>query len=177
VRTGTWRDINRGGSTDPINRRYLTLYLAHSQTTPPAGSDYAYVVLPGATTATVAARAAAVGDWLTIHANNKDQQGISARVLGLTAVNFWNAGAAGPLAATAPASILTREHGTAGTLCVSDPTRTGEAFDVTWEQPVATVVSKDPAITVLHAGTSLKLHISPGTTRATHRCMVKLGTH
>jgi hyaluronate lyase len=98
-------------------------------------------------------------------------------VLGLTAVNFWSASAARPLAATAPASILTHEHGTAGTLCVSDPQRTGEAFDVTWERPIEAVISADPAITVLHAGTSLKLHVNPGTTGATHRCVVKLGTH
>jgi hypothetical protein len=71
ARTGAWRDINRGGPTDPINRRYLTLYLTHGT----VGSDYAYVVLPGATTATVAARAATVGDWLTIHANNKGPAG------------------------------------------------------------------------------------------------------
>ncbi|MFE7313340.1 polysaccharide lyase 8 family protein [Streptomyces sp. NPDC057555] len=172
-RTGCWRDINTGGSTTPLTRRYLTLYLAHGKTKPP-GSNHAYVVLPGASIATVKERSD-VATWLTIHANNEKQQGISVPRLGLRAVNFWYSGTVGPFVCEAPASILTRESGTTGTLCVSDPKRTDQPFGITWNRKVAAVTSHDDTIEVLGTGDSLRLRVTPGAAGATHRCTVTLG--
>ncbi|MFE6049322.1 polysaccharide lyase 8 family protein [Kitasatospora sp. NPDC056446] len=173
-RTGAWHDINHGGSTTPVSREYLTLHLAHGTPTRPEGSDYAYVLLPGATADTAESRAKKTDSWLKLAANNEKQQAVTVPALGLRAVNFWFGGTVGPLTATAPACVLVREVDGTGTLCVSDPKRTGDTFDLTWDRAVTEVISRDPAIEVLHHGTSLTLRVTPGTAGATHRCVARL---
>ncbi|MGW8884611.1 polysaccharide lyase 8 family protein [Streptomyces sp. NPDC055749] len=154
-RTGAWRDINTGGPTTPLTRRYLTLFTDHG--TDPTDGGYAYVLLPGASARTTALRAADKG-WLHILANTGSQQGIRVPRLGLTAVNFWTAGTAGHLSADAPASVLVREHrdGTA-TVVVSDPARQATSLQITWEKRVSSVISKPATVTAVSTGATLKL--------------------
>ncbi|HEY3478310.1 MAG TPA: polysaccharide lyase 8 family protein, partial [Streptomyces sp.] len=172
ARTGSWHDINTGGTTDPITRRYLTTWFDHG--VDPTAGGYAYLVMPGASTATTAARAAATG-WLTILANTADRQAVSVPSLGVTAVNFWNAGSVGGVTATAPAAVLIRVTGRTATVSVSDPTHSGTAFDLTWARAVTAVTAHDPSITVTGTGSALKLHIAPGTAGATQHATVSLG--
>ncbi|MFB7936600.1 polysaccharide lyase 8 family protein [Streptomyces sp. NPDC056049] len=162
-RTGAWRDINTGGPADPLTRRYLTLYTDHG--TDPTDGDYAYVLMPGASLRTTARRAADPG-WLHILANTGSQQGVRIPRLGLTAVNFWTAGAvgdrgqgtAGRLSADAPASVLVREHrdGTA-TVVVSDPARRATSLRITWNRRVSSVISQPPTVTAATTGAALSL--------------------
>ncbi|GAA3016624.1 polysaccharide lyase 8 family protein [Streptomyces fulvorobeus] len=170
ARTGAWSDINKGAVTDPVTRRYLTLWFDHG--TDPTWAAYSYVLMPGASAAQTAARAADTG-WLTVLANSNDQQGVRVPSLGFTGVNFWLAGTAGDVTAGAPASVMIHETGTTATLCVSGPLRDGATIDVTWNRPVSGIVSKDPAVQVMATGSALTLRITPGTLAAVHRTVVR----
>lgn len=173
-RTGRWSDINRGGSTDPVSRRYLTLYVDHG--TDPVDAGYAYQLLPGASAERTAARAADHGRMLIL-ANSGAQQGVRVPALGFSGVAFWSGGTVGPLMASAPCAVLIREKddGTA-VVCVADPTRTLTSLTLTWNRPVASVVAKPPTVTSATTGASLRLTFGnlSGTAGATQKITVRL---
>ncbi|WP_137993161.1 polysaccharide lyase 8 family protein [Streptomyces vilmorinianum] len=168
-RTGAWSDINTTSSTERRTRTYQTLWFDHG--TDPAGATYAYLLMPGASPRTLAARAADDG-WLRILDNSADRQAVHVPSLGLTAANLWRAGTVGRLTATAPASVLVRRGRSVLDLRISEPPRTGQPLELVWDQPVRRVISHDPSVEVLDAGRSLRLRITPGTAGATHRCEV-----
>ncbi|MFD7443362.1 polysaccharide lyase 8 family protein [Streptomyces sp. NPDC059909] len=174
-RTGRWSDINKGGSTTAVSRRYLTLYVDHG--TAPADATYGYQLMPGASTAQTAARAADTG-WLRILANTDDQQGVRVDSLGFTGVNFWFGGTAGDLVASAPCAVMIREQsdGTA-VICVSDPMRMQTSLTLTWNRAVASVISKPGTVTGATTGSSLKLTFGDlsGTSGASQKITVRLG--
>ncbi|MYS08415.1 lyase, partial [Streptomyces sp. SID6041] len=174
-RTGSWRDINTGGSPDPVTRRYLTLFTDHG--VDPAGGAYAYVLLPGAS-AHATARAAHDRGRLRILANSGARQGIHVPRLGLTAVNFWSAGTVERLRVGAPASVLVREHrnGTA-TLVVSDPARQATGLELVWHRRVSRVLSRPASVTAATTGPSLRLVFGDltGLAGAPQRITVRLG--
>ncbi|MGW8883628.1 polysaccharide lyase 8 family protein [Streptomyces sp. NPDC055749] len=169
-RTGSWSDINTTSTTERRTRRYQTLWLDHG--TDPVDARYSYLLMPGASRRTVAARAAD-GDWLTVLSNTSAVQAVAIGSLGVTAANFWQAGTAGPLGVSAPASVLVRRERRSTTLCVSGPDRTGAPVDVTWDRPVREVLSADPGIEVRATGRSLVLRVAPGVAGATLRCRVR----
>lgn len=174
-RTGKWSDINKGGASTAIARKYLTMYVDHG--TAPTNGTYAYVLMPGASVTQTAARAAATG-WLQTLANSDDQQGVSVPSLGFTGVNFWFGGTVGKLAASAPCSvqISERSDGTA-VICVSDPMRAQTSLTLTWNRAVSTVTAKPATVTSAVTGASLKLTFGDlsGTKGATQRITVRLG--
>ncbi|MEU2428336.1 polysaccharide lyase 8 family protein [Streptomyces sp. NPDC007861] len=172
-RAGKWSDINGGGSTTPFTRRYLTLWFDHG--TDPSGGGYAYILMPGADTTATAARAADTG-WLTVLANTGNHQAVKVPSLGCTAVNFYGTGTVERLTSNGPASVMTRENGTTGTLCVANPTQQSAGLDITWNRPVSAVTAKDPTVTVLSTGSSLRLRIDTSARNgATHKITVSLG--
>ncbi|MFB7055863.1 polysaccharide lyase 8 family protein [Streptomyces vinaceus] len=164
ARTGRWSEINRGGSATALTRRYLTLWYDHG--TDPAGAGYVHQMMPGATAAGTAARAAATG-WLSVLANSETAQGVSVPSLGFTGVNFWQAGSAGPLEAGAPCSVTVRERpdGTAA-VCVADPARALTSLTLVWNRPVAAVLSRPPSLVSEAAGARLRLRFGSLTTAA-----------
>lgn len=170
-RTGAWRDINTTSTTERRTRRYQTLWLDHGSD--PVNASYAYLVMPGASRRTVAARAYDPGR-LEILDNSAARQAVAVPSLGLTAANFWQPGTAGPLTTSAPASVLVRRQGRTVTLCVSEPPRTGQPLEVTWHHPARHVLAHDPSVEVLATGRTLRLRIAPGTAGAGHRCTVSL---
>ncbi|MFF3640672.1 polysaccharide lyase 8 family protein [Streptomyces sp. NPDC002564] len=170
-RTGAWSDINTTSSTERRTRRYQTLWLDHG--TDPTDATYAYVLMPGASRRALAARAAD-RRWLSVLANSTQAQVVAVDALGLTAGTFWQAGRAGRLAVTAPASVLVRTRGGRATVQVSEPPRTGESLEFAWNHPVSRVIAKDPSVEVVGTGRSLRLRITPGTACASHRCEVSL---
>ncbi|MGC5564716.1 polysaccharide lyase 8 family protein [Streptomyces sp. FR-108] len=170
-RTGAWSDINTTSTTERRTRRWQTLWLDHG--TDPVDATYAYAVLPGASRRTVAARAAD-RHRLSVLANDSGRQAVSVPPLGLLAANFWRPGTAGPLTATAPASVLVRRRGGTATVCVSEPPRTGEALEIVWDRPVRGVVRADPGVEVLATGRRLRLRVTPGTVCASLECEVTL---
>ncbi|MCX5010243.1 polysaccharide lyase 8 family protein [Streptomyces sp. NBC_00555] len=175
ARTGSWHDINTGGTTDPITRRYVTLWFDHG--VDPVDAACSYILMPGAGAAATAARAADTG-WLTVLANDNDQQGVRVASLGVTAVNFWFAGTVGTLSADKPACVLVREHGDGtATLCVSDPMRMQTGLTVTWNRPVAAVLSKPATVASATTGSALTLTFTglTGQAGATQTITVRLG--
>lgn len=171
-RTGSWHDINTGSDPAPLTRRYLTLW--HDHGTDPTDARYAYLLMPGATARTLAARAAD-RHWLTVLANDSTRQAVSVHSLGVTAANFWRAGSAGELTSGGPASVLVREYGRTATLCAAAPERTGAPLEITWSRPVRAVLRHDPSVEILGTGPTLRLRLTPGTACATHLCTVALG--
>ncbi|GHH43350.1 polysaccharide lyase 8 family protein [Streptomyces candidus] len=172
ARTGSWSAINGGGSTTPVTRRYLTLWFDHG--IDPTWKTYSYLLMPGATAAATAARAADTG-WLRTLANTSEHQGVHVPSLGFTGVNFWLPGTIGDLTVGAPAAVLIRTNGSTATVCVSGPLRDGAAIDLTWNRPVTAVTSKDPTIQTVATGAALTLRVTPGTLGAQHRAQVTLG--
>ncbi|MGQ4445009.1 polysaccharide lyase beta-sandwich domain-containing protein, partial [Streptomyces violaceoruber] len=170
-RTGAWSDINTTSTTERRTRRWQTLWLDHG--TDPAGADYVYTVMPGASRAALARRAAD-RHWLTVLANDDRRQAVSVPSLGLTAANFWQAGTAGPLTTTAGASVLVRRRGRTATLRVSEPPRTGEALEIVWDHPVGAVLRADETVEILATGRRLHLRVTPGVVCTTHECEVTL---
>lgn len=170
-RTGAWSDINTTSSTERVTRRYQTLWLDHG--TDPADASYVYLLMPGASCRTLAARARDEY-WLEILANTRACQAVSVRSLGLTAANFWQPGTVGRLTSTAEASALVRSNRRTATLHISEPPRTGAPVEITWNHPVRKVTSKDASVEVLATGPSLRLRIAAGTAGATQHCEVAL---
>ncbi|WP_406361911.1 polysaccharide lyase 8 family protein [Streptomyces sp. NBC_01579] len=147
-RTGTWRAINTGadtgGGTDPVTRRYLTLWVDHGVS--PAGAGYSYVLLPGAS-------AAATAVWshsrpVRIVANDATAQAVEARRQGLTAVNFWGAGTAAGITASGPASVLVQRRGQELAVAVADPSRTLTSLTVELPFRVSRVVTADDTVSL-----------------------------
>ncbi|WP_327234311.1 polysaccharide lyase 8 family protein [Streptomyces sp. NBC_01317] len=174
ARTGSWHDINTTSTTEQRTRRYRTLWLDHG--TDPVAASYLYLLMPGATRRTLAARAADP-HWLSLLAHSGDVHAVAIRSLGLTAANFWRAGTAGPLTVTAPASVLVVERGRTATIHLGEPVRSGQPVDVVWDRPVRRVVAADPSVEVLAAGRTVRLRITPGTRGGSHRCEVTLRGH
>ncbi|WP_103349802.1 polysaccharide lyase family 8 super-sandwich domain-containing protein [Amycolatopsis sp. CA-128772] len=156
ARTGRWRDINKGGSTDNITRRYLTLWFDHGKN--PAGAGYSYVLLPGAGAAATAARAA--NPSAVVLANTAAVQGISAP--GTHAANFFAAGTCGPITVNAPCSVLVRRVGEQVTVTVADPTREATTVLVTLSDNGFTSASGDPTVTVLDTSGTTRLLVEVG---------------
>ncbi|MFI1188314.1 polysaccharide lyase 8 family protein [Streptomyces californicus] len=174
-RTGRWSDINRGGSTTPITRRYLTLWADHG--TDPNSSTYAYILMPGANTTRTAARAADT-DWVQVLANTDNQQGVRVPALGFTGVNFWFGGTVGTLSASAPCSVMISEKGDGtAVICVSDPMRMQTGLTLTWNRAVSSVISKPSTVTGTTTGSSLSLTFGDlsGTFGAAQSVTVRLG--
>ncbi|WP_434097215.1 polysaccharide lyase 8 family protein [Streptomyces pharetrae] len=171
-RTGAWSDINTGGTTERRTRRWQTLWLDHG--TDPADADYHYVLMPGASRRAVAARAAD-RRWLTVLANDAARQAVTVPSLGLTAANFWQPGTAGPLTASAGASVLLRRHGRTARLHISEPPRTGAPLEIDWDHPVRGVIRAGDTVEILATGRRLRLRVTPGMACATHECEVTLG--
>ncbi|MFG2449406.1 polysaccharide lyase 8 family protein [Streptomyces sp. NPDC048512] len=175
ARDGRWSDINKGGSTTVLNRKYLTMYVDHG--TAPSAATYAYTLMPGASVAQTQARAAAT-TWLTVLANTDDQQGVSVPSLGFTGVNFWFAGTVGTLTASKPCSVMISEKsdGTA-VVCVSDPMRAQTGLTLAWSRAVASVTSKPSTVTSATTGSALTLTFGDlgATAGVTQKITVKLG--
>ncbi|MFJ9151382.1 polysaccharide lyase 8 family protein [Streptomyces sp. NPDC102270] len=170
-RTGAWSDINTSSTTERRARRWQTLWLDHG--TDPVDASYAYVLMPGASRRTVAARAAD-RHWLSVLANDSACQAVRVDSLGLTAANFWRAGTAGPLTASAGASVLVRRKGRTATLSVAEPPRSGEPLEIVWNRPVRSVLRADDTVEVLATGRLLHLRVTPGMACAPHECEVAL---
>ncbi|MFC6594267.1 polysaccharide lyase family 8 super-sandwich domain-containing protein [Kitasatospora paranensis] len=161
ARTGAWSDINAGGDTAAITRRYLTLWLDHG--TDPGGASYEYLLMPGADAATAAARAAA--PRAVVLANTATVQAVTDSASGTTAANFFAAGTAGPITVDGPCSVLLREQSGTLTVCVADPSRTAATVRVTIARTGCASAQSDPGLTVLGVSGAVTLLAETGGTQ------------
>ncbi|REF35884.1 hyaluronate lyase TcHly8B [Thermasporomyces composti] len=172
TRTGSWYDINVGGPRDELRRRYVTVYLDHG--VDPVDASYVYLVMPGATRQETIRRAAD-RRWLRVLANTADRQAISVPSLGFVGANFFAPGTVDALTVDQPCSVLVRVADGRATICVSDPRQDGSTVRVTWNRPVASVVSSDPTVRVVEAGERLVLDVTVEETAGmTQRAVVAL---
>ncbi|WP_155371101.1 CBM96 family carbohydrate-binding protein, partial [Catellatospora vulcania] len=144
ARSGSWSQINTGGTTEVLTRRYLTLYIDHGVN--PTTGSYSYHLLPGADTTRTANRAAA--PTVTVLANTSGVQAITDTATGVTAANFFAAGTAGPITVSAPCSVLMRESGGQLKVTVADPTRAATTITVTIARSGYSTATGDGRITV-----------------------------
>ncbi|MFC1438659.1 polysaccharide lyase family 8 super-sandwich domain-containing protein [Streptacidiphilus sp. N1-10] len=154
-RTGAWSDINTGGPTDPVTRPYLTLGLDHG--TAPSGAAYAYALLPGFTAAQTAARAGQ--PTVTVLANTGSVQAVRCDRLGLTAANFFAAGTAGVITASAPCAVVVQQNGDRVDIGVSDPTQLATTVTVTVARG-GTVLSADSTVTATAGSSALSVTVN-----------------
>ncbi|MEU6879064.1 polysaccharide lyase family 8 super-sandwich domain-containing protein [Streptomyces sp. NPDC046712] len=145
ARTGAWSDINTTSSTAPITRNYLSMWFDHGVN--PANAHYSYQLMPGATAAAAAARAAAPN--VTVVSNTTRVQAISCPSPGLTMANFFAAGSAGPITVDRPCSVLMKEQSGNMTVVVSDPTRAAITVRVTIARSTYKSVSASSGVQVL----------------------------
>lgn len=145
ARTGAWSDINSNDSTTEVTRRYLTLWFDHG-TDPTAGS-YSYLLMPGATAAATATRAAA--PTVSVLANTATAQAVTDTASGVTAANFFAAGTAGPITVSAPCSVLMVEHSGTLTVSIADPSRLASTVRVTVARSGYTSATAGTGISVL----------------------------
>lgn len=153
-RTGSWFDIDPYlGDTTTDTRPYLTLSLNHGAH--PSNTTYAYAVLPNATAAQTANRSSTPG--IALLANSAAAQGINQPSTGLTMVNFFAAGTAGPVTASGPAAVVIDHSGNNLAVSVADPTRgqatvtvtLGRSFGCCYQAP-----AEDDGITLLSSDTN-----------------------
>ncbi|MFC1438935.1 polysaccharide lyase family 8 super-sandwich domain-containing protein [Streptacidiphilus sp. N1-10] len=145
ARTGAWSDINSNDMTTEVTRRYLTLWFDHG-TDPTAGS-YSYLLMPGATAAATAARAAA--PTVSVLVNSATAQAVTDTASGVTAANFFAAGTAGPITVNAPCSVLMVEQSGTLTVTVADPSRLASTVQVTVARSGYTSATAGTGISVL----------------------------
>ncbi len=159
-RTGTWYAINnRSGSTTPISRNYLTLWLDHGVN--PAGANYAYVLLPNVSAEDTAAYA--VSPDVEILENSDEAQAVRERTLNITAVNFWNSSpkqAAG-IASSGRASVMVSVTEEFLDVAVADPTQVNTgSIRLELDQAAATVLHADEGVTVEQLAPSVRLSVA-----------------
>lgn len=146
-RTGTWRAIDSGsaaGTTDPVTRRYLTLWLDHG--VEPRNASYAYVLLPGASaqrTAQVAASPAT-----EILANTPDVQAVRLLNRDIVMAGFFVPGSVAGITVSAAAAVIIEPRGRVLTIAVADPTRATAPIHITIDRATTRVLRHDPELAV-----------------------------
>jgi len=151
ARTGSWRDINTGGPTTPITRRYLTMWLDHGVN--PADARYSYLIAPGASLAETKSLASRSG--LLVLRNASDAQAVLSGQLLLA--NFWNPDRVAELTALTPCSVIRRVRGREIDLAISDPTQLATTLQLRIALPGATVVRADAGVTVRRTSSGVEI--------------------
>ncbi|MDQ1004405.1 hyaluronate lyase [Neobacillus niacini] len=155
-RTGTWNEINNGGSTEPITRNYLSLAFDHGKM--PIDASYSYVLLPNKDV-TQTERYSSDANVIVL-ANTSAVQAVREKTLGITAANFYQAETVDFITVQSPASVMVQEESNGLTLSVSDPTQKQDKVIVELNKTGIEVDKKDDTITVLQTSPTLKVEVN-----------------
>jgi hyaluronate lyase len=149
-RTGRWSDVTSSGSTELLERKYLTFWYDHG--TNPTNGTYAYALMPGATAAQTQARSDAGPTQLVVLENSAELQAVWAPG-GFMGMSFW-----GTTHSTQAVSVDTRccvmivgpdEDGLTH-IRVSDPTQElTTQVTLTWERYVWGIPGFAPNTTIV----------------------------
>ncbi|MEV6283748.1 polysaccharide lyase 8 family protein [Kribbella sp. NPDC051770] len=168
-RTGSWRDVNTGGATTPITRRYLTLYVDHG--VDPVDASYSYLVAPGATPARTQQLARSTS--VRVLANTSDVQAVADTNLLLA--NFWQPTHVANLFADTPLSVIQHRRGRDLEIALSDPTQLASTIRLRVLLPGARVVRADEGITTRRTLVGLEITAAvTGAAGATRTLTVRL---
>ncbi len=155
--TGSWHDISRSASAEPISHDLFTLWLDHGST--PQSAAYAYVVAPTLALADVQRGQSPV---IELIANTASLQVVREANLGLTGIVFYEAGSAdlgphGTIAADQACLLLLREAGDRLVLSAANPLNA--AADLTLQ--LSQKLSGEGVVDLLGGGSQLVL-VLPG---------------
>ena len=147
ARTGSWSQINTGGSTSSTTRNYLTLWFDHG--IKPANATYAYVLLPNYSSLQVSNYA--VSPQVSILENSTNVQAVKETALNVVAANFWTSSlrTIDLITCNQKAAVMTQEGPDELWVSVADPTQTNTGtIVITLSRAAASVAFADPALTV-----------------------------
>ncbi|WP_409341700.1 polysaccharide lyase family 8 super-sandwich domain-containing protein [Paenibacillus sp. MBLB4367] len=156
ARTGAWKDINTGGSADPITRHYLSLAFDHGVN--PANASYSYVLLPNKDAA--ATELYSRNPSVEIVSETNEVHAVKETSLGITAANFWQAGTADFITASNPASVMVKETNGELKLAVSDPTQKQGVITIELNKRELSVVGKDDTVEVVQTSPTIKVNVN-----------------
>lgn len=144
-REATWNVIYRINDITPVSRNYLTMLIDHGKS--PKAASYAYVILPGASSAQT--KTYADKPPVEVLANTADVHAVRHRTLNLTGVQFWTPGSkiAG-IKAGEKCAVLVEESGSKIVISISDPTQLQQKLTLEMDAKAAKVVAADSAVKV-----------------------------
>lgn len=162
-RTDQWSSIDDKYPTDPeyfVDRtqRYMTLWFDHG--TNPNIKTYAYVLLPGKTSAQLDTYAS--NPNITVVENSTFAHCVKENTLGIVAANFWwgTTRTADIITSNARSSVMIKTNPSDIEIAVSDPTgaNTG-SINLEFNTAAASTISADAGITVTQYSPTLKLTV------------------
>lgn len=168
--TGSYAEINDSFPyAEEFTRSYFKLGINHGKSV--ENGTYGFIVMPGATTDSMAAYAA--NPTVEVLANTSEVQAVRDSATGAIAANVWAEGGAtvGGITVNGPASIYAVEQDGALKVYVSDPTHLSSSVTVKVDNVVGTV-SLDDTVTDNLDGTYTAS--VDGTAGATHAFEVRL---
>lgn len=118
TRTGSWNEINNGGSNDEIIKNYLSIAIEHGVN--PTEGQYSYVLLPNKTQAEVSTYADKSD--IEIISNTDKAHAVYEKSLKMLGINFFEETTVKNVTATDKASVMIHEKGQDYTIALSDPT-------------------------------------------------------
>ena len=145
-RTGEWK--HQGVYDGLATATFAEILFDHGEN--PKNAKYAYVMIPGADNAAMAAYAA--DPTLEILQNDPAAAAVRDRLSDTIAVNFWEPGTAAGITANAGASVLLRQENDTVKLSVSDPTQKADCIRLTLPFAVRAVESRDGRAQLLPDG-------------------------
>ncbi|MEY8748161.1 polysaccharide lyase family 8 super-sandwich domain-containing protein [Bacillales bacterium AN1005] len=155
-RTGSWNEINNGGSTQSITRNYLSLAFNHGKQ--PVNASYSYVLLPNKDVEQTESYNGKPD--VTILANTESVQSVREETLKLTAANFYKAETVDFITAGSAASVMVKEENNSLTLSVSDPTQKQEKIVIEMNRAGLDINSEDTTIKVLQTSPTIKVEVN-----------------
>lgn len=119
----------------------------------PTDGGYAYVLLPGMTSAKTDEFAS--GNYIDILANDTEKQVARDNRTGITYYVFWNAGTFGEISVSKPCIVITKEASNGYQLAVSDPTQLTTDIDVSINRILKCVESDENSEVTYNGNTTL----------------------
>lgn len=156
--TGKWSDVANQGSTDPITKNYVEMWVDHGSK--PASGGYAWVILPGMTPQQTAQYS--LDPKIEILSSTDKLHAVHQKELNIFAFNSYSNESltAGPITTNKIASVIMQKKENTTTIAVSDPTRSASSINVTISGFCGDVVSKDSNINVTSIGENLSFTVN-----------------
>lgn len=149
TRLGSWDQVNTYEKfTDSAKRinSFVTFWFDHGEK--PQNEAYSYVVLPGKS----AEETAAYNENPDVEILRQDDKihAVRENKLGITGINFFEAGKYGAFTVAQGESVMYRENAEDGTMEISfaDPTQTARSLSLKAALPVREVLEADPEVQV-----------------------------
>jgi len=138
-----------------VVRNYVTLWTDHGVN--PANASYSYIILPGKTAAEVGSYSG--NQDVSILKNDTTVQAVKENTLGIIGANFYGIGNVSYITAFNPSAVMVKDQNNQLEIAVSDPTQEQQQVIVEFDKYGLSVVSKDPAVTVLQQSPTIKLRV------------------